>query len=599
MLANTAVSSPSSTIKTRPSTKFSDSLRNRSTWVSPSRTSMAGVQPALPRSPTVRSTWSRAPEASTFSNTIRRSPEMESMMPASSALLPRKLSAKPFIMAGPKLRFTLGVTPMASPIGLRSTCPISLDWANAVELSSRVENNKVRNTLFISVSPFMVVWSSGRLVVWSFRKDKATKRRSGGRAYPERSGRSKYGRTYPAYGSSASPRSGMTRLSRTSRPASTPARFPVRLMVSNANCSSARSRAVGVTMDGDLAGDCSTNVTTTAPTRAAAMPSSHGPRCSASAVRRARALTPSGSSAAPSPASSCFSARSAASSGSRGVMRLFSNAIARSRSRSNESGDLCIGFLLETAPQLAARPERVDLDLVFGKFERGCHRGDVEFLDVAQYQQRARRLRHVGQGRAQLSGPLAAGEFIARPGDVARSQRLVLARHQLQQAASSRAATKNVQAGIAGTGDQPRQFPACVQPFDAAPELDQRFLGHVLGFVVAPQHQTGQLVKPAAVLINELFESTLHTHIYGGPGRRLQPGGNFFASEAGWRSAGGTGVCRTGIVRSLCAGAKPERNQPFRRLPAPGRVLHTRSPVWSATCIGTAPAGERAPASAR
>src|SRR6056297_527119 len=187
MLANTAVSSPSSTIRTRPSTKFSDSLRNRSTWESPSRTSIAGVQPALLRSPTVCSTWPRAPEVSTSSNTIRRSPEIESMMPASSALLPRKLSAKPFIMAGPKFRFTLGVTPMASPIGLRSTWPMSLDWANAVELSSRVENNKVRNALFISVSPFMVVWSFGRLVVWSFgrlvvskrQSDETTKRRKG------------------------------------------------------------------------------------------------------------------------------------------------------------------------------------------------------------------------------------------------------------------------------------------------------------------------------------------------------------------------------------------------------------------------------------
>src|SRR6056297_3289888 len=165
MLANTAVSSPSSTIRTRPSTKFSDSLRNRSTCESPSRTSIAGVQPAVFRSPVIASTWARAPEVSRSSNTIRRSPEMESMMPANSALLPRKLSAKPFIMAGPKFRLTLGVVPMAAAIGFRSTRPISPDWANAVEASSRVENRAVRIAFFIAVSPFMVV---GWLVVWLF-----------------------------------------------------------------------------------------------------------------------------------------------------------------------------------------------------------------------------------------------------------------------------------------------------------------------------------------------------------------------------------------------------------------------------------------------
>src|SRR6056297_387570 len=382
---------------------------------------------------------------------------------------------------------------------------------------------------------FLLSWSFGhfgRLVGGSFSRFEKTKRRNDEKAYPERSGRSKYGRTYPAYGRAVSPRSGMTRLSCTSRPASATARFPVRLMVSNANCSSARSRAVGVTTDGDLAGDCSTTVTTTAATRAAAMPSSHGPRCWASAVRRARALTLCGSSAAPRPVSSRLSAQSAARPGSCGVTRLFSNAIARSRSRSNESGDLCIGFLLEAAPQLAARPECVDLDLVFGKFERGCHRGNVEFLDVAKNQQRTRRLRHVRQGRAQLAGPLGAGEFIARPGVVGRSQRLVLACHQLQQAASSRSTTENIQAGIAGTGYQPGQFLARAQSFDVAPELDQRLLGHVLGFVVTPQHQAGQLVKPAAVLVNELFESTLHTHIYAGSVQRLQRRGKFSGTTA-------------------------------------------------------------------
>src|SRR6056297_2806880 len=558
MLANTAVSSPSSTIRTRPSTKFSDSLRNRSTWVSPSRTSMAGVQPAVFRSPVMALTWARAPEVSRSSNTIRRRPEMESMMPASSALLPRKLSAKPFIMAGPKLRFTLGVTPMASPIGLRSTWPMSLDWANAVELSSMVENNKVRNALFISVSPLivigrlvvwsfgrlvvwsfgrLVVWSFGRLVVWSFgrlvvskrRKDETTKpRKSLSRAVgsfeirPNVSGVGQLGQPevghdetllyFPAgqrHGALSGAIDGVERelqLGQVACRRGDDGRRPCRRL--------------------------QTTVTTTAATRAAAMPSSHGPRCWASAVRRARALTLCGSSAAPRPVSSRLSAQSAARPGSCGVTRLFSNAIARSRSRSNESGDLCIGFLLEAAPQLTARPECVDLDLVFGKFERGCHRGNVEFLNVAKNQQRTRRLRHVRQGRAQLAGPLGAGEFIARPGVVGRSQRLVLACHQLQQAASSRSTTENIQAGMAGTGYQPGQFLARAQSFDVAPELDQRLLGHVLGFVVTPQHQAGQLVKPAAVLVNELFESTLHTHIYAGSVQRLQRRGKFSGTTA-------------------------------------------------------------------
>src|SRR6056297_3261017 len=179
MLANTAVSSPSSTIRTRPSTKFSDSLRNRSTCESPSRTSIAGVQPAVFRSPVIASTWARAPEVSRSSNTIRRSPEMESMMPANSALLPRKLSAKPFIMAGPKFRLTLGVVPMAAAIGFRSTRPISPDWANAVEASSRVENRTVRIAYFIQVLLVMVVWSFGRLVVWKRQGDETAKRRKG------------------------------------------------------------------------------------------------------------------------------------------------------------------------------------------------------------------------------------------------------------------------------------------------------------------------------------------------------------------------------------------------------------------------------------
>src|SRR6056297_433641 len=308
----------------------------------------------------------------------------------------------------------------------------------------------------------------------------------------------------------------MTRLCWTSRPAFAAARLPVRLMVSNANCSSARSRAVGVTTDGDgdRAGDCSTTVTTTAATSAAAMPSSQGPRCC--------------TTAAPRPANSRLIAQSAASSGSRGALRLSSSAFSRSRSRSNGSGDLCIGFLLETVPQLAARSERVDLDLVFGKLERGSHRGDVEFLDIAKYQQRTRRLRHAGQSHAQLAGPLATVEFIAGPRVVGRPLRLVLACHQLQQAARSRPAAENVQAGVSRTGNQPWKLLARVQAVDVAPELDQRFLGHVLGLVVAAQHQAGQLVEPAAVLVDELFETTLHTRIYAGRGGRLQRSDNFF-----------------------------------------------------------------------
>src|SRR6056297_1944807 len=322
----------------------------------------------------------------------------------------------------------------------------------------------------------------------------------------------------------------MTRLCWTSRPAFAAARLPVRLMVSNANCSSARSRAVGVTTDGDgdRAGDCSTTVTTTAATSAAAMPSSQGPRCCTTAARRARALPASGSSAAPRPATSRLIAQSAASSGSRGALRLSSSACSRSRSRSNGSGDLCIGFLLETVPQLAARPERVDLDLVLRQRERGRHRGDIELLDIAKYQQRTGRLRHVGQRGAQFAGPLVAVERIAGPLVVGRPLRLVLACHQLQQAARSRPAAENVQAGVSRTGNQPWKLLARVQAVDVAPELDQRFLGHVLGLVVAAQHQAGQLVEPAAVLVDELFETTLHTRIYAGRGGRLQRSDNFF-----------------------------------------------------------------------